>query len=142
MRNITLFIVLIGTLFNFSAFGQLKKDGTPDLRYKANKQTYNSLYSIPTSSSTNSSIRYQDGYIKSNGTYVMPHIKTNINSTNYDNFSTSGNYNMYNGTSGSRAKDYSIEAYNYGSGKTINTGTGGGQYYYNSKGNKVYVPKR
>ncbi len=25
---------------------------------------------------------------------------------------------------------------------TINTGSRGGQYYYNSKGNKVYVPKR
>ncbi|MBK6497038.1 MAG: hypothetical protein IPG00_02265 [Saprospiraceae bacterium] len=39
-------------------------------------------------------------------------------------------------------KDYSSEAYNYGAGQTIYTGPRGGQYYYNSKGNKVYVPKR
>jgi len=40
------------------------------------------------------------------------------------------------------AKDYSSGSYNYGSGKTIQTGPKGGQYYYNSNGNKTYVPKR
>jgi len=46
------------------------------------------------------------------------------------------------GSVGTRAKDYSYGAYNYGSGKTIYTGTSGGQYYYNSSRNRVYVPKR
>jgi len=136
-----LFTILLGFLFVLPVFAQLKKDGTPDMRYKANRQTYGSSYSYP-STTTNSSVRYQSGYIKSNGTYVQPHVKTNVNRTNHDNFSSKDNYNMYNGTTGSRAKDYTLDVYNYGKGKTINTGERGGQYYYNSKGNKVYVPKR
>ena len=95
------------------------------------------------SAQTNSSTRYQSGYYKpSTGTYVQPHYKTNTNGTNHDNYSTEGNKNSYTGQSGSRAKDYSSESYNYGSGKTIHTGSRGGQYYYNSNGNKTYVPKR
>ena len=59
-----------------------------------------------------------------------------------DNFSTSGNVNTYTGSVGTRAKDYSSGAYNYGGGSTIYTGPRGGQYYINSNGNKTYVPKR
>ena len=70
-------------------------------------------------SSTNSSVRYQQGYTRTDGTYVQGHYKTNTNSTNHDNFSTRGNVNSYTGTSGSRARDYSTGAYNYGSGHTI-----------------------
>ncbi len=91
---------------------------------------------------SNSNVRYQQGYYKSNGTYVKPHYKTQTNKTNHDNFSTSGNTNTYTRESGTRAKDYSAGARNYGKGKTIHTGSRGGQYYYNSKGNKTYVPKR
>ena len=92
---------------------------------------------------TNRSTRYQRSYYKhSTGTYVHSHYKTTLNNTNTDNFSTQGNTNTYTGKSGSRAKDYSPEANNYGSGHTINTGSRGGQYYYNTKGNKTYVPKR
>lgn len=87
-------------------------------------------------------INYQNGYIKKDGTYVDGHYKTERNSTNYDNFSTQGNVNPYTGESGSRARDYSPNAYNYGQGKTIYEGSRGGQYYINDKGNKVYVPKR
>ena len=87
--------------------------------------------------------RYQSGYYKpSTGTYVQPHYKTNTNTTNTDNYSTRGNTNVYTGTSGSRARDYSPQANNYGQGQTIQTGSRGGQYYYNSNGNKTYVPKR
>lgn len=84
---------------------------------------------------------YQDGYYR-NGTYVQGGYRSNPNSSNHDNYSTSGNYNPYTGSSGSRAADYSSEAYNYGSGQMIYTGPKGGQYYYNSNGNKVYVPKQ
>lgn len=93
-------------------------------------------------SSTNSSVRYQRGYTRTDGTYVQGHYKTNTNSTNHDNFSTRGNMNSYTGTSGSRARDYSTGAYNYGSGHTVHTGFRGGQYYINSNGNRIYVPKR
>lgn len=92
---------------------------------------------------TNNSVRYQKGYVKkSTGTYVDPHYKTNKNTTNHDNFSTDGNTNSYTQEKGTRAKDYSNEANNYGSGQVIHTGSKGGQYYINSNGNKTYVPKR
>jgi len=97
--------------------------------------SYNNGYVNPSTS-------YNNGYIKDNGTYVQPHVKTTPNQTNWDNFSTQGNTNPYTTEKGSRAKDYSTESYNYGSGKTIYTGERGGQYYYNDRGNKVYVPKR
>ena len=83
-----------------------------------------------------------NGYYKSDGTYINGHYRQKPNSTNHDNWSTKSNNNPYNGTSGTRDKDYSSEAYNYGSGKTIYTGPQGGQYYINSNGNKTYVPKR
>lgn len=91
---------------------------------------------------TNSSVRYQYGYTRADGTYVRGHYKTNNNTTNHDNLSTRGNYNFYTGSAGKRARDYSLGAYNYGSGHTIYTGSRGGQFYINSHGNKVYVPKR
>lgn len=100
-------------------------------------QTSRSTYST-----TNSSVRYQRGYTRSNGTYVNGHMKTRTNGTNHDNYSTTGNTNSYTGSRGSRARDYSSGAYNYGSGRTIHTGSRGGQYYINSKGNRTYVPKR
>jgi hypothetical protein len=108
-----------------------------------NAQVY-SGYSSSTgySGSTSSGVRYQKGYTRSDGTYVQGHYKTNTNSTNHDNFSTRGNVNTYTGSVGTRAKDYSPAAYNYGGGRTIYTGPRGGQYYINSNGNKTYIPKR
>src|SRR5690606_5805674 len=128
--KIQLILLLALISFSFSGFAQYKKDATPDMRYRSNKTVYGGVYS---SSSTyiNPSVRQQSGYYRSNGTYVQPHMKTNTNTTNHDNLSTKGNYNYYNGTSGTRARDYSPEAYNYGSGKTIYSGPKGGQYYYN-----------
>ena len=79
------------------------------------------------------STRYQRGYVKKNGTYVSGHYKTQSDRTNQNNFSTISNTNPYTGSRGSRAKDYSSGAYNYGRGKTVHTGNRGGQYYYNSK---------
>ena len=82
------------------------------------------------------------GYTRSNGTVVDSYMRTSPNITNRDNFSTIGNSNPYTGTVGSRARDYSNDAYNYGCGNTIYSGPRGGQYYINSNGNKTYVPKR
>jgi hypothetical protein len=73
---------------------------------------------------------------------VNPHYKTQKNKTNHDNYSTKPNTNTYTGSKGYKARDYSPDAYNYGKGKIIRTGSKGGQYYNNSKGNKVYVPKK
>lgn len=85
---------------------------------------------------------YVKGYYKSNGTYVQGHYRTTRDNTNHNNWSTTGNTNTYTGSQGSVAKDYSSQATNYGQGKTIHTGPQGGQYYYNSNGNKTYVPKQ
>lgn len=126
-------------LFSLTAsFGQsYSVYGNQSTRYKPTK----TVYSTP-SYETNPSVRYQSGYKKSNGTYVQPHYKTRSNGTNWDNFSTRGNINPYTGKKGTRARDYSPEALNYGRGKQIHTGPRGGQYYINSNGNKTYVPKR
>lgn len=99
-------------------------------------------YTGNSSYGTNTNSTYVNGYTKSNGTQVQGHYRSSRNNTNHDNWSTTGNTNVYTGTSGSRARDYSSEAYNYGSGHTIHTGSRGGQYYINSNGNKTYVPKR
>jgi len=84
---------------------------------------------------------YVPSYTKSNGTVVNGHYKTAPNSTNHDNYTTSPNVNPYTGSYGTKAPDYSAPAKNYGNGQPIYTGPQGGQYYYNSNGNKTYVPK-
>lgn len=88
-----------------SVSAQTKKDGTPDMRYKANKQTYGNSYSTPTYSSPTYSkptystptttertynnggqLKVQNGYLKSNGTYVAPHLKTTPDNNTYNNY--------------------------------------------------------
>ncbi|MFN4146432.1 MAG: hypothetical protein ACK4GN_11460, partial [Runella sp.] len=69
-------------------------------------------------------------------------VKTLPNHINWDNFSTYGNINPFTLERGSRALDYSLDALNYGQGRVIFEGPRGGQYYYNDRGNKTYVPKR
>ncbi len=123
-KSLTIFVALIATIFSASA-----------------QYNYGSSYGT-TYYGANTNSTYVNGYTKSNGTYVQGHYRSTRNSTNHDNWSTTGNTNMYTGTYGSRAKDYSIGAYNYGNGHTIHTGSRGGQYYVNSNGNKTYVPKR
>jgi PBCV-specific basic adaptor domain len=85
---------------------------------------------------------YVNGYFKKDGTYVEGHFKTTPHDTNWGAYSTDGNSNPYTGGDGQRARDYSSEANNYGSGQIIYTGPRGGQYYINDNGKKVYVPKR
>src|SRR5690606_7498538 len=119
MRN---FIILLGILIGFvtNVNAQLKKDGTPDMRYKANKQVYGNCSCSCASKRdnyNNTNATCQSGYYRSNGTYVKGHYKTKSNGTYHDNYSTKGNYNPYTGSNGSRAKDYSPGSYNYGKGK-------------------------
>lgn len=109
---------------------------TQSSQSRSSSNSYSSPYQ------TNPNVRQQQGYYRSDGSYVQPHMKTESNNTNWDNYSTQGNVNPYTQQQGSRARDYSSDAYNYGQGRTIYTGERGGQYYYNSNGNKTYVPKR
>jgi hypothetical protein len=138
-----LLLIVFIIFFVIGAKAQYKKDGRPDMRYNSNKQSTGKTPINPKSSyNPNTNIHYQKGYTKTDGTNVKPHYKTDSNNTNLDNLSTKDNYNYTNGTNGTKAKDYSKEALNYGSGRTIQAGKKGGQYYINSKGNKTYVPKR
>jgi len=132
MKSLLCTIILCAFVQSVS-FSQSYYPATP--RKTTSSSSYNS-------GNVNPNTSYNNGYIKSNGTYVQPHTKTQSNGTNLDNYSTEDNTNPYTSEKGTRAKDYSIDAYNYGSGKVIQTGERGGQYYYNDKGNKVYVPKR
>ncbi len=84
-----------------------KKDGTPDMRYKENKTMYGSSYSTPSYSqpsylipsysspiynkpernyNNGGSLYMQKGYMKSNGTYVAPHLKTKPDSYQWNNY--------------------------------------------------------
>lgn len=44
-----------------------------------------------------------NGYFKNNGTYVDTHQRSKRNKTEFDNWSTRGNYNLYTGKRGSRS---------------------------------------
>ena len=124
--------------FILSAFIALATATSSFAQYTNQSVVTGSSYRFPSTSSTTT----VSGYQKSNGTYVQGYTRTSPNSTNWDNFSTRGNSNPYTGSTGTRARDYSSGAYNYGSGHTIHTGSRGGQYYINGNGNKTYVPKR
>ncbi len=100
----TIIILTSITFFTLGVNAQTKKDGTPDMRYKANKETYGNSYSTPSYSTPRSSTptyseprternysnggqyRVQDGYPKSNGSYVAPHIKTTPDNNTYNNY--------------------------------------------------------
>lgn len=87
----TLLILAAMSLFVFGVNAQTKKDGTPDMRYKANKQTYSTPRSstpkttTPRNYNNGGQYRVQKGYQKSNGTYVAPHIKTTPDNKKWNN---------------------------------------------------------
>ncbi len=111
--------------------------------YPSNKQRSTSNNSYSGSNQPSSTRTTQvNGYTRRNGTYVEGYNRTQQNTTNTDNYSTTGNSNPYTQQNGTKAADYSRAASNYGQGRTIQTGERGGQYYINDSGRKVYVPKQ
>lgn len=53
------------------------------------------------------------GYIKQDGTYVAPYVRSSPNNVQYDNYSTKGNTNPYTGERGSqRDTTYDYKPYN------------------------------
>lgn len=82
------------------------------------------------------------GYYRGNGTYVQSYTRSSRDNTNHNNWSTAGNMNPITGSFGSVARDFSPQATNYGVGHTIHIGPQGGQYYNNSNGDRVYIPKQ
>lgn len=96
-----------------------------------------SLIAVLGFSQSNYNSTYVNGYYKTDGTYVNGYYKTTNNNTVLDNYNYSGNYNPYNGSTGT--KTYSDSYY---TDKVLYTGPRGGQYYINSNGNKTYVQKK
>lgn len=45
---------------------------------------------------------YVRPHVRSDGTYVQGHIRTNPDSSRFNNYSTQGNYNPYTGQTGTR----------------------------------------
>ena len=99
-----IFTIAFGLFCITNVNAQTKKDGTPDMRYNSNKQTYENTYSTPKSLNSDypapsysapkternyvngGQYKVQDGYQKSNGTYVAPHIKTTPDNNTYNNY--------------------------------------------------------
>ena len=55
---------------------------------------------------SNPSSHVTQGYTRSDGDYVQPHMQTNPNNTQMDNYSTRGNVNPYTGAYGTRPPRY------------------------------------
>lgn len=49
---------------------------------------------------------YVSGYTKSDGTYVEGYYRSNSDGQSWNNYSTQGNTNPYNGKEGTKANDY------------------------------------
>jgi len=94
------FLMVMLTTTALGASAQTKLDGTPDMRYKANRELYGSSYSTPSYYSPSytqprrernydngGQLRLQNGYMKSNGTYVDPHLKTTPDNSRWNNLS-------------------------------------------------------
>ena len=139
MKKLVLSIIAIMAVAT-SSFAQFGSISSSDIdKFLSSPSSSSSMCGVP---GVNYNTTYVSGYSRSNGTYVNSHLRSTSNNTNWDNYSTKGNSNPFTGSTGYRARDYSSNAYNYGAGHTIHTGSRGGQYYRNSNGNKVYVPKR
>ncbi len=138
----TTFLLVLAILTAVSARAQYDVYTTPKSSRSSSANSY-PTYTLPAQSYNPSpDVQYNSGYIKQNGTVVNPYYKTKSDNTNWNNLGTEGNVNPFTSQPGTRAKDYTPEALNYGQGQTIHQGSRGGQYYINSNGNKVYVPKR
>ena len=97
MRN-TLFTLAFTVLISFVATAQTKKDGTPDMRYKANIEA-NSSY---TSNSTSTYSTISSRPVYSGKTHTKSHNGTYPGSTNshhkngtYKNPSSNNNYGIH-----------------------------------------------
>lgn len=60
--------------------------------------------------------KYVNGYTRSNGTYVQGHMRSDVDSSFGNNYSTKGNVNPYTGQIGTKTQSY--ESGNYGGSST------------------------
>lgn len=66
-----IFILTVLCLFAFTVKAQTKKDGTPDMRYKSNKEAYGGSYSTPNYSTSPTTTTKSD-YSTSESTTARP----------------------------------------------------------------------
>lgn len=50
---------------------------------------------------------YVGGYVRKDGTYVEPYLRSSPNSLKFDNYSSQGNINPYTGSAGSQRNEFS-----------------------------------
>jgi hypothetical protein len=50
---------------------------------------------------------YVSGYVRRDGTYVQPHMRSEPNNIKFDNYSSQGNFNPYTGQQGYRQNEFS-----------------------------------
>ena len=49
---------------------------------------------------------YVQGYMRKDGTYVAPHMRSSPDHNSYNNYSSQGNFNPYTGNEGTRQPGY------------------------------------
>ncbi|MCW2485977.1 hypothetical protein J5069_08725 [Candidatus Symbiopectobacterium sp. NZEC127] len=91
--------VIIAFCFIALTTGAFAKGGGHHSSYKG---AYKAPKSYSYSTGSSSSHERVNGYVKNNGTYVSPYKRTTKDSTQYNNFSTKGNYNPYTHKNGTK----------------------------------------
>ncbi|WP_072050610.1 hypothetical protein [Pantoea sp. BL1] len=101
MKYLVLIIALasLTEVAHARGYGYHSPSSTSTYRYTAPKSSGYGTGSSPYHERVN-------GYQKHDGTYVQPHMRTQGNSTQYDNFNTRGNYTPYTGKYGSKTPKY------------------------------------
>ncbi len=74
--------------------------------------------------------QFVNGYVRRDGTYVAPHIRSSPNNTVIDNHSLSGNRNPYNGNIGSNRYEHDTTS-PYNTGPDNKGGSGHGSDGFN-----------
>lgn len=84
---------------------------------------------------------YVSSHIRSDGTYVQGHMKTNSDDSFWNNWSSSGNTNPYTGRTGTKQPPYSYRSYSTPSYRSYKTPSYGGSSYVGGyfKSNGTYV---
>jgi hypothetical protein len=59
---------------------------------------------------------YVNGYVRKDGVYVQPYVRTSPDNTVNNNYGTQGNYNPYNGKWGTKPQNPNETGYNVYSG--------------------------
>ena len=93
-----LFLLALMTLITFSSFAQTKKDGTPDMRYKSNRESSVTTYSTPSSTNRSSTRPVYSGQTHSTshgGTYIHERNSKTHKGSTYINPRSNNHYGIH-----------------------------------------------